>query len=718
MLLLRYKKVLIRVLLITVGFFSTHVLFRTTDVAGHIDQIQNVGYCYVYSYHSDGAYGDCSSQLLGDKPYWNPGRKDEYKFHWVAESYQVKNELLWHIEIIPWDGLGIESKDPTQVFALRVKLTYPMWWNSWHVTKLKISGVAANWSELKPVGSSDTLFETYTPLTKALVGRIAKGENIQLLAELEVEQEARPVSILLPAMSRQTYLDLMEPQQLADDVSRQINEGKTPKIVNDQYGLKFNGESLTLILLAGEKPLAHWPLKKVKRSVTYSSGSKYMGFIEAGKRNGQGRYTWVNGDVYSGEWLDGQRTGQGVLTWANGDSYNGDWIKDQRTGQGTINWINGDSYSGDWIDHQRTGQGRYSWANGDSYIGGWKNGQRDGKGVFTWKDGRRYEGEYQSGVMHGYGVLSWPDGRHYEGGFLKGKRTGRGEYISSRGGKYQGEFVDGERHGYGLYKSYQGWSYEGDWKDNKRHGHGDYVSSSGQHSYREYYRGERIKEPEPEVSSRNKRGKRCGSYDNPCQVESDTGIDGFMKGLARATNEAFGSGQYGGSGSNSAAQIQAENEKRWRAYDRKLKREAYEANAAAERRRKERAAKKMEYNRHNGTCDDEIELDDSAKSWRYIWSAKVCGRWDCDGRSNNRVETRVFVSNLVYARKYDHDNLNGAFYDQIRIQYKHKTHSASGTESNGYVCRGDARNARRKFIAERSDNDRTFIFDVNLPEYP
>ena len=93
-LLLKYKKVLIRALLITVGFLSTHALFRATDLADHLGQARNVGSCFVYSYFSDGSYDDCSSQLLGDKPYWNSGRKDEYKLHWVAETYQVKNGLL------------------------------------------------------------------------------------------------------------------------------------------------------------------------------------------------------------------------------------------------------------------------------------------------------------------------------------------------------------------------------------------------------------------------------------------------------------------------------------------------------------------------------------------------------------------------------------------------------------------------------------------------
>lgn len=668
MLVLTNKKLLIRILLITVGFFGTPALFRATGAADHVAQVQSAGYCYISMVFLPSSHESCLRKRLGGKPFWDLRRRDEYQQHWVAGTYVVSNGLRWQLDITPWHGLGMAPRDPEEIFALRIELTYPKWWSAELIRSFQMTGTSARWSELKSVGDSPTVFEAYTPFTKSLAARMTDGEAIQI----EAEHAERILTASLPSMPTQTHLALMEPQDIADKVSLSIANGEVPRSIYGSYALQREGDRFTLVVGAGDKPLAHWQLKTAQRTIKYASGARYQGVMRAGKYHGRGSYYWSGGDVYTGDWVNGQRTGQGVYVWPNGDRYEGDFV----------------------------------------------NGKHTGKGVFTWASGNQYRGDFVDGEHHGQGLFIWKSGDRYEGDFVNGKRTGEGVLSSANGDEYRGEFVDGRRHGHGTYKSPEGGRYEGEWKDNKRHGYGEYTSSGGISSFREYYWDEWVRAPELEVVERSNSRKGCGSYENPCEIPSETGIEGFAKSLARTADQVFGSSQSGGRYADREAEIKAENEKRWLAYDRKLKREAYEAKVSSDLRKKKRAAERSEYNRHNGTCDETLELDGQKKAWYYIWSSKVCGRWGCDDRSNEQVETRVFVSNLVYAHKFDHDNLAGGFHDQIGIQYQHKSHNSVGIESNGYVCRGDARNARRKFIANHSGNERTYIFDVDLPEYP
>ena len=680
-----HKKIIIRLLLITLGFFGMPALFRATGAADHFAQVEQPGACYFDLILSPSSYDRCLREHLGGKPYWDLRSRDEYQGHWVAHTSVFKNGLRWQVDIAPRGGFGMELETPDEIFALRVELSYPSWWSSEYIGRFRFKGGSTEWLNLSSVDSSSTVFEAYAPFTRALAARIANGETI----EIEAKQAEGVLVSSLPPMPKQTNLGLMELQKVADKVSQVIDAGEAPRSVYDGYSLQRKGDSFTLLASVGEQPpLAHWQLKTAQRTIKYKSGDKYKGAMRAGKYHGQGTLNYAGGDRYSGNFVNGKLEGQGHYTWASGGSYTGDWIKGQRTGQGT-----------------------YTWPDGRRYEGGFVKGQRSGEGSYISKDGTRYEGGFKDNNRHGQGVLIFPSGNQYEGDFVNGNRTGEGVFTWTSGDEHRGEFLEGKRHGSGLYTSRKGWRYEGEWKNGERHGYGEYTSSSGRRTTREYYRGERVREPEPEVASRSSGRKGCGSYENPCVIPSDTGIDAFAKNLARAADQAFGSNSYGGSSNASrAAEIQAENEARWRANDRKLKRKIYDAKVASDRRNKERAAERTEYNRHNGTCDKDLENDSLKKAWHYIWSSTGCGGIDCD------LGGRVFVSNLVYAR--DHSNLEGAFYDEVNIQYKNKKPNPLGHKSNGYVCRGDARNARRKFIAERSDNSTTYFFDVNLPEYP
>ena len=53
-------------------------------------------------------------------------------------------------------------------------------------------------------------------------------------------------------------------------------------------------------------------------TMTFTSGSKYVGEFKDNKKNGNGTFTFVDGSSYVGEHKDGNWHGKGTFTWANG----------------------------------------------------------------------------------------------------------------------------------------------------------------------------------------------------------------------------------------------------------------------------------------------------------------------------------------------------------------------------------------------------------------
>lgn len=79
----------------------------------------------------------------------------------------------------------------------------------------------------------------------------------------------------------------------------------------------------------------------IRRTLTYSDGTKYVGELRDGKQNGQGTYTWLDGKKYVGEWRDSKCHGQGTYTWSNGEKHVGEFKDGKRHGQGIEYRANG-----------------------------------------------------------------------------------------------------------------------------------------------------------------------------------------------------------------------------------------------------------------------------------------------------------------------------------------------------------------------------------------
>jgi len=118
----------------------------------------------------------------------------------------------------------------------------------------------------------------------------------------------------------------------------------------------------------------------------YKSGNeekdgKYVGEIENGVPNGQGKSTNPNGRKYEGEWKDG--------SWGYG--------------QGTYTFSNGNKYVGSWKDRKMNGQGTFTYSNGSKYVGEWKDGERWNSLGYDEEGNIRYR--YVNGIRYNYGNL-------------------------------------------------------------------------------------------------------------------------------------------------------------------------------------------------------------------------------------------------------------------------------------------------------------------------
>lgn len=66
-------------------------------------------------------------------------------------------------------------------------------------------------------------------------------------------------------------------------------------------------------------------------------GTKYIGQIKNGKRNGRGLFYYNDGSYYEGYWRDNKMHGKGSLYYSNGSlAYDGNWYMDNFHGKGKI----------------------------------------------------------------------------------------------------------------------------------------------------------------------------------------------------------------------------------------------------------------------------------------------------------------------------------------------------------------------------------------------
>ena len=129
-----------------------------------------------------------------------------------------------------------------------------------------------------------------------------------------------------------------------------------------------------------------------KQEVNYPDGSRYIGLIINGLKEGKGNFVWgKNGDKYEGEWNNDLMDGKGIYYFNNepwkGDKYEGDFKNGKKEGKGVYYYKSGDRYEGDWKDNKKDGNGIYYYNNGDREVGDYLNEKRVGKHVLIKKSG-------------------------------------------------------------------------------------------------------------------------------------------------------------------------------------------------------------------------------------------------------------------------------------------------------------------------------------------
>ena len=170
----------------------------------------------------------------------------------------------------------------------------------------------------------------------------------------------------------------------------------------------------------------------------------YKGEFKAGKKHGQGTYTWKDGTNYVGEWKNNKFHGQGTYSFSSGDKYVGEWKNDEEYGQGTYTHANGNKYDGKWKAGAKHGQGTWTQANGIKYEGEWKNGYKSGLGTLTYPDGNQYKGDWENDLKNGQGTFTFANGDMYIGEWKDDQSHGQGTYGFPTGDIYIGTYTNGK----------------------------------------------------------------------------------------------------------------------------------------------------------------------------------------------------------------------------------------------------------------------------------
>jgi len=135
-------------------------------------------------------------------------------------------------------------------------------------------------------------------------------------------------------------------------------------------------------------------------SISYCSGSEYVGEIENWKRHGAGKLT---------------------STYNNG-------VTDEKEGTFANNNLHG---KGSWKRTQPDG------VVSNTFVGDYENGQKNGNGIETFQRGDRFEGQFSNGRRNGHGVYTFASsGSTLAGLWVNGVQTGPHVTTTTSGDTY------------------------------------------------------------------------------------------------------------------------------------------------------------------------------------------------------------------------------------------------------------------------------------------
>jgi hypothetical protein len=113
-------------------------------------------------------------------------------------------------------------------------------------------------------------------------------------------------------------------------------------------------------------------------------------------------YQYSNGTKFYGKWANGiPADGRGTMVYSSGNRYDGEYQAGKRNGCGMFLFANGRKYVGQFQDDRFEGQGSWILENGDRYIGAFKDNKCHGQGTFIFADGSYKSGQWQAGNLVG-----------------------------------------------------------------------------------------------------------------------------------------------------------------------------------------------------------------------------------------------------------------------------------------------------------------------------
>ena len=225
----------------------------------------------------------------------------------------------------------------------------------------------------------------------------------------------------------------------------------------------------------------------------FKNGNIYIGEVNQGMLDGQGKLEMVTGVVYEGKFKENLIHGQGMVQWPDSSSYKGSFKLGLKHGSGIYkNPKKGVIYEGEWVEGKREGKGRLTLKDGSVYEGEFKSGLKEGKGKLVYPSGNYYDGIWKGGKKEGDGIMKWQqDGQRYKGNWSCDRPNGQGDliWLEQNGlnkvfrNRYSGNFDNNKRSGLGKFFYANGAIYEGEWKGNIKHGYGVYYNEDGVPTY-------------------------------------------------------------------------------------------------------------------------------------------------------------------------------------------------------------------------------------------
>ena len=161
-----------------------------------------------------------------------------------------------------------------------------------------------------------------------------------------------------------------------------------------------------------------------------------------------------------------------TITFKSGTTYVGDIVNGRPEGKGELRSKTGLVWKGYFKDGVMDGEGTGTWPNGGYCKGTWKEGTADGFFVEVNDCPERqckFEGYYKAGIREGEGEMWQPVGYHYKGNFHADEIHGYGIRNRHIRGCYDGQWLNGLEHGQGTHHMPGKITYVGLWQVRKKH---------------------------------------------------------------------------------------------------------------------------------------------------------------------------------------------------------------------------------------------------------